>query len=263
MCRRNLSLRSQTSKLVLILSVVNLPSAAGSENCTTAKLKFSPGSATSISPFVPDRLMSPGWSNVYSAGQCVLKTLFFFPMSRGFLYNNISGLCTPLLWLKGSRAENAKAMTPEEGTLYLVKEICRDDFNLQEYGSEGRLMCLQDSTSYGTYLEATSACNASQSHLIAVKTAEILEVVRAIAAGIERWVGMDDLDRNGTYVWQSDGTTLTDEEKLAVFGPGEPNSENANVHCVYYYRETQKLHDKTCMHKHRFICEISLPIFDV
>ncbi|KAK3754358.1 hypothetical protein RRG08_026952 [Elysia crispata] len=244
---------------VLALVVCVIQPATVTVQDPTAELKFSSANASSISPYVPQRLLSPGWDQVPSVVTCAQRTVSTFPESRGFLYNSTSHLCTPLLWLQGQGAANATAVKSHEGKLYLVNDVCPLDFQLLEYGIRGQLTCVQDHTSSHTYLEATAICNASQSYLVAVKTAEKLALVRAVSGGKDRWVGLDDIVEEGNLVWQIDGANMTEEERTAIFPSHEPNDMRGNEDCVQFRQHTQMLNDKSCAVRHGFICEVSLP----
>ncbi|RUS70124.1 hypothetical protein EGW08_022116 [Elysia chlorotica] len=247
------------SVVVLVLCMIKPAKLTAQDPLTD--LKFSVTDPTSVSPLVPYRLTSPGWTGMSSVLACAQRTVSTYPESRGFLYNSVSGLCTPLFWLQGPGADNATGVTSQEGAMYLAKDVCPQDFQVLEYGSKGQLACIKDSTDSQNYGDATSACNALQSRLVAVRTAEKLELVRSISGGDDKWVGLDDLVEEGKMVWQIDGGTMIQEERDAIFPSHEPNDMKGNEDCVQFRGSTQLLNDKSCDEKHGFICEVALPGF--
>ncbi|GFO32973.1 C-type lectin-related protein 4 [Plakobranchus ocellatus] len=216
--------------------------------------KFTAVSADSISPLFPDRLKYPGWLDVSSLLHCTQKTVTNFPASRGFLYNSTSGLCTPLLWLEGADADGALGIQQEEGTLYLQPTICPGDFQLLEFGKQGRVACLKDYSETTDYFNATAVCRASGAYLADVKTAEKLSLIQTVANRKDRWIGLDDIQEEGLHVWQIDGKNMTEEERVAVFPSNEPNDMHGTEDCIQFRQQTQMLNDKTCSVKYGFVC---------
>ncbi|RUS90178.1 hypothetical protein EGW08_002057 [Elysia chlorotica] len=224
-------------------------------------LVFTPTTLTSVSPFVPHRLMSPGWSGIPTVLECAHLTVRGYPQARGYLYHKVTGSCTPLLWLESPTKPSAREVTAEEGTLYL-SGICGNGFTLHEYGLVGDLACLRDSVSTATYKVATRTCASWGGHLASVKTSAKLDLIANISSGESRWIGLDDIDTEGQHIWQSDGSMLTSAEQEAVFGSFEPNNRNGAEDCVEFRRKTQKLNDLPCRYEIRYICEITLPSLD-
>lgn len=258
MCLRQfLYSRGFISVLVVILCAIE--SSKINLEGSILEVKFSVVNQSSISPLVPHRLMSPGWSQVSNAVTCAQRALSTFPSAKGFLHNSTSRTCTPLLWLRGAGAENATEVKSEEGKLFLVKNVCREDFQILEYGREGHVACLQDWSISSSYWEARGTCSVSQAHLVAVKSAEKLDLVRSVSGGEDRWVGLTDIQEKGTFVWDIDGANMTEEERSAVFPSNEPNDSNGKENCVQFRKNTQMLNDKPCNVKHGFICEILVP----
>ncbi|GFS21748.1 E-selectin [Elysia marginata] len=180
-----------------------------------------------------------------------------FRGSQGFLYNPVSGLCTPLLWLEGAQSPNALPVHAEEGDLYLVTRWCSGDgFQLVEI-STGELACVRHITHFASYQTAAQACSSMNSYLVSVKTSAKLDVIRRLASSSNAWVGIDSL--GGSLTWVKDGQGLTEEEKNAVFFPGEPNNAFGDERCVEYSKDFQMLNDIKCENSCTFICEKSLP----
>ena len=114
---------------------------------------------------------------------------------------------------------------------------------------------ISPSTSYGG---GTNKCVDLGGYLATVKTAEKLAMVVEIAQGANLWVGMDDKDKEGRYVWQEDKSVLTQEVKDAVFTPGQPNNGWNVEDCVHYRGSKGRLNDQHCWAKINALCEIPL-----
>ena len=111
------------------------------------------------------------------------------------------------------------------------------------------------------YQESTDFCNTAGSSLAAVRSAGKLDLIREVSGGDDRWIGLDDIAEETTFVWQIDGSNMTEEEKEAIFPSNEPNDMRGNEDCVQFRRHTQKMNDKSCGVRHGFICEIAIPGF--
>jgi len=73
---------------------------------------------------------------------------------------------------------------------------------------------------------------------------------------VHYWVGGNDLEQEGTFVWES--ADVLDVE-ATVWGPGEPNNEYGYEHCVCVDWRSEKLNDMPCTNNNLgFICEKSL-----
>ncbi|RUS68647.1 hypothetical protein EGW08_023591 [Elysia chlorotica] len=227
----------------------------------SVSLAFTATTLTSVSPFVPHRLMSPGWSGIPTVLECAHLTVRGYPQARGYLYHGVSGSCTPLLWLESPTKPSAREVTAEEGTLYL-SGICGNGFTLHEYGLVGDLACLRDSVSTATYKVATRTCASWGGHLASVKTSAKLDLIANISSGESRWIGLDDIDTEGQHIWQSDGSMLTSAEQEAVFFDSEPNDANGAEDCVQFRGPIRKLNDMPCYYGLGFVCEMTIPTVD-
>ena len=86
---------------------------------STEKLQYKKQDPSSLTPYLPERLTSSGWSGLSSVWTCALNSLMEFPNPEGFLYNSVTGLCSPLISMVSPSSPGALAVQPTEGDLYL------------------------------------------------------------------------------------------------------------------------------------------------
>ena len=121
--------------------------------------------------------------------------------------------------------------------------------------STGELVCLWFNSDVTiNYKAATSFCASLGSFLASVKTLPKLRVIQTLVGETKAWVGIDDLVREGTHVWASDGEVLTAQQKQNVFNAGEPN-DSGGEDCVEFSPKGRKLNDIPCYLKRKLICE--------
>ncbi|GFO33431.1 hypothetical protein PoB_005993600 [Plakobranchus ocellatus] len=203
-------------------------------------------------------LSTPGWSEVTSTVNCALRTISKCPLSRGFLYEPAAGQCTPVLWLgqgSGGTVVPAGSADAQQGNLYVNNKTsgsCQNGFEAVEYGNEGNFSCVTILSPPSSYEDATKLCKESGGYLASVKTAEKLQMVVSLAQGQDLWVGLDDLDTDGTLVWQKDGNPLTTEQRNVVFKNGAITKD-----CVQFKESQSKLKDTHCSDTMDAVCESS------
>ena len=221
------------------------------------RLCFTKHNPTSMLPLVPKRLTSSGWRGVSDAFQCARHSLMAFPVSEGFIYNSVSGLCSPLLWLEGPSTSGAQSAQPDEGDLYLSCgfKVCGDQFDTIEVGDTGKLICLKHfNTTTVTHKEASSNCTALEAYLVPVKTKAKLELIQTIATG-DTWVGFEFSRTHGVHFWNKDGDVVTQRQYLKVFANGEPNDQSGLEDCGQFDFVDQALNDIRCDEQFHYICE--------
>ena len=101
------------------------------------RLCFTKEDPTSLLPFVPKRVSPSGLNGIANPLKCARHSLLAFPESRGFLYNPVTGLCSPLVRLEGPSAPGAQSAQPDEGDLYLSCGLCGDQLDIMEVGDTG------------------------------------------------------------------------------------------------------------------------------
>ncbi|GFO45697.1 C-type lectin-related protein 4 [Plakobranchus ocellatus] len=222
--------------------------------------KFSKLPSSSVSS-IAFGLSEPGWNGVSSTASCAIETTTKCLRSRGFIYNQLSRQCIPVLWLhegSGGTAVGVGELHSLPGEFYVNDKIigaCGDGFEAVEYGSERRFCCLVELTSSVTYDDATQQCNNLGGYLATVKTVEKLQMVINIAQGKSFWVGMDDLAQEGMHRWQENGELLTADVQAAVFKTNEPNNDYGVEDCIQYRGSHFNLNDIHCWATMRALCE--------
>lgn len=229
-----------------------------SSSVAARSLSFSPTTLTFISPFLPQRLMSPGWDQILTVLQCAHKTTREFPDARGFLYNEVTKRCTPVLYIVSPNHNDAEPVDAEDGTLYLASEVCTNGFQIYALGTDYEPVCLRDFSTSVNFDTASKTCVSHGGFLTSAKTVDKLELVASLANSGSRWVGLDDIDTEGVFIWHSDGSNLTSEQKDTLFPSGEPNNLG-NEDCIQYRSNFKKLNDFVCSNTVGFVCEIPLP----
>ncbi|KAK0061497.1 low affinity immunoglobulin epsilon Fc receptor [Biomphalaria pfeifferi] len=90
-------------------------------------------------------------------------------------------------------------------------------------------LCLKIFISATSFSLANESCSNIQGRLVMVKSNATKESLVTIMQNMKMdraWVGIDDIQSEGTYVW-SDGSVLTTEEKT-VYIAGQPDDYNNN-----------------------------------
>ena len=113
-----------------------------------------------------------------------------------------------------------------------------------------------------TWDDAWEFCRARDSHIVEVNDKEETEfLVQTCRAQLDSvWLGGNDRETEGTFVWQTSKKTVPSDS----FYPGEPNNAGGNEDCTQLYcggDRVQTLNDAICGHKKKFICEKSKYIF--
>ncbi|GFO31983.1 C-type lectin-related protein 4 [Plakobranchus ocellatus] len=196
------------------------------------------------------------WNQISSEVSCARKTINSCPACRGFLFDAVSGLCVPLIWLH--QRPGAASVLPPAGQLFFT-DVCPKGFQVAVYGNRTQLACVKMITPATTYGHATSVCIDSGGHLASMKTVEKLAMVDSLALGRQLWIGLDDQVDEGVYIWQEDGSQLTDIEMADLFDDNEPNNWRGREDCVHFRGNRGRLNDEPCWSKKIGLCEMSPP----
>ncbi|GFR97417.1 C-type lectin-related protein 4 [Elysia marginata] len=226
-----------------------------------ANFRFKTTDPSSLLPYLPNRITSALQTNIADAVACARYTVTELPSSQGFLYNSVSGQCCPLLWLAGASAPGALPVQPSDGILYLTTtDLCNNGFQIMEIGTTGELACLRYiNTSPKNYAGARTHCSSLGAYLVSVKTVEKLQLVQNIVTGDYSWTGLDDIVKEGEYVWAISGDLVTNQQLNDLFKSGEPNNAGGREDCIEYYSGSGLLNDASCNDVVDYICEIPLP----
>lgn len=99
------------------------------------------------------------------------------------------------------------------------------------------------------------ACKARDSYLYVVKNMDKYYLLRSIFQdGL--WVGLNDIDKEGIYIWSDDQQVYDMSWKDIMFKEGEPNDYLGGEDCVaMLLPPPYKLNDDSCNKTYHSVCE--------
>ena len=83
-----------------------------------------------------------------------------------------------------------------------------------------------------THADAQKACADGGGRLAVLDTDEKLQVGAAVCSGMTCWLGLDDYETEGTFVW-GDGTVLTD----TLWVHGQPDNKDGVERCMHLWHD--------------------------
>ncbi|KAH9492289.1 hypothetical protein Btru_024591 [Bulinus truncatus] len=128
------------------------------------------------------------------------------------------------------------------------------DFQIYEMGSVTTCAWTNESNETVNYTVATAACKARGAHLYTMKSVEKLSY--PLTYGFTYWVGLDDIEVENVFRWADDRSILTNELRVQIFQPGQPN-DYAEQDCCMLHGAGHQINDYHCNALTRYICEIS------
>ncbi|CAG5129956.1 unnamed protein product [Candidula unifasciata] len=167
-----------------------------------------------------------------------------------FLFNSHSGLCTPGAYIN----EKQPLPSSEEGDFF-QSFYCDASKNFSVLSYLKTTACL---ALFGpkTYMEADADCQSKGAYLISVKTLEKYKLMLFNLTGVRNsWIGCDDKESEGRFIWKEDGQVLTKEE-YGLFAPGEPNNYRGAEDCVTILNSAVGLFDYNCSYSQYYVCEM-------
>uniref|UniRef100_A0A2C9LD87 C-type lectin domain-containing protein n=1 Tax=Biomphalaria glabrata TaxID=6526 RepID=A0A2C9LD87_BIOGL len=182
--------------------------------------------------------------------QCSALCLTHFKSCQNVLYNNVKKLC-----LGGADLGSAgiKPSTSQrlysQSTKYCDVSLGYNSTIMRTYG-----LCLSISKPALTFSAANLSCRSRHGRLVITKTNATYDSLLRIMQDMSIdwvWVGLDDGQTEGTYVW-SDGTVATKSEML--FLAGQPDNLY-NSDCIALSRIYLGLDDVSCSGSKIYICE--------
>ncbi|XP_045561153.1 uncharacterized protein isoform X2 [Salmo salar] len=116
--------------------------------------------------------------------------------------------------------------------------------------------CYYTTTMIKTWEESRKDCNERGAHLVIINSREEQTFINGLyGPGNETWIGLTNVDTEGTWKWV-DGTPLT----TAYWKTGKPSSYlGANQDCVEFFHRSSDLgewNDEECHKPNNWICEI-------
>ena len=100
-----------------------------------------------------------------------------------------------------------------------------------------------------TWIEAVAYCEAINSILIEPRNKALNNLAKSFKN--KAWIGASDIDVEGTFVWKSNGESLTYKD----WAPDQPNNDNAEQHCVAIQGNDQWGDFDCTAHTREFICQ--------
>ncbi|CAL1536388.1 unnamed protein product [Lymnaea stagnalis] len=235
---------SYYTMLVYMLSVTSLRLRASNTGVSYKFVKIKPNNTG------PERL-SPGWvdrSRSHCAANCRIR---FSSECRSFMYNNVTRLCTPANDLVPGRP----GPTVTEGDLYLC-DNCQPYPKFVGYENGSTKVAYMYDDDFLTYADATTACNRTNSHLFVPDTLEKVRLFYTIIdASYYTWIGLDDRNAEGKFVWANTGFEIVPRLKNLTFASGQPDNNLDSEDCVHHQPGATGFNDGNCSAVMRFVCE--------
>ena len=151
----------------------------------------------------------------------ILLQFFVFVNSEG--RNSISTLCRYTISLH-SKFQSNIFVVPTAG----CDAISSGGMCYNYFGSTNRI-----------WVDARQQCTSNGYDLATITSLEENSLLVTLNTGSSCWIGLNDIDNEGTYVW-ADGTAST----YTHWTPGEPSGGSED--CTEMYPTTGNWNDKTC-----------------
>ncbi|XP_064089315.1 CD209 antigen-like protein C [Macrobrachium nipponense] len=116
-----------------------------------------------------------------------------------------------------------------------------------------RSSCYFISKDTSTWEESRQKCIALNSDLVKITHDDEYNFLGNLAKGHHTYIGLSDLQEEGTYRWVADDTIHQIVESW--WRKGEPNNHSSGEHCAHYRSPNDGLNDIACDSKFRYICE--------
>ncbi|CAL1538295.1 unnamed protein product, partial [Lymnaea stagnalis] len=125
-------------------------------------------------------------------------------------------------------------------------------------GEDG--ICTYIPSQADSYINASDSCKVHGGVLVTMKTSLKQQLV---ADALNKrpvwnnwlWIGLDDMQQEGTFIW-SDGATCTVDEQNLLFYGGKPSPRTREEDCAVLSKSTFLVNDVICTYKYSYICEI-------
>ncbi|RUS78165.1 hypothetical protein EGW08_014074 [Elysia chlorotica] len=215
---------------------------------------------------------SPSSRSTSRSIRCAMECLEAFPNCTSFLLNSTTGQCI--------QASSPQPLVPElkagHGDLYVSCDT-QNGYQMYTFGSAAACLAAMETTREN-YTDASWRCEELGGYLASVRSWDKLQLLSAAMGGNHSfWVGLDDMDEEGTFVWKEDGqvafkanatSTAADMADVLMGGlwdhPREPNNFGGNEDCTQikyseYFKE-MRLNDYKCFNKNKFVCEMPVQL---
>ncbi|KAK0065174.1 brevican core protein [Biomphalaria pfeifferi] len=160
-----------------------------------------------------------------------------------FLYDSVKKMC---LW--GTDLSSTGIQPTSGQSLYSQSnKYCDVALGYDSTIMRTYQLCLKIVRANVNFSLAKLSCSNIQGQLVMVKSNATKESIVTIMEGMNiesAWVGIDDIQSEGTYVW-SDGSVLTPEER-SVYISGQPDNNKNNQDCTVILQSYRGLDDYVC-----------------
>ncbi|KAK0061493.1 brevican core protein [Biomphalaria pfeifferi] len=170
---------------------------------------------------------------------------------QNFLFDSVKKLC-----LGGADLGSAGIKPSSRDRLYSQStQYCDVSLGYNSTIMRTHGLCLFISTSTKTFSSANSSCASMQGQLVMIKTSAknitMLKIMQELNI-VRAWVGLNDRQTEGTYVW-SDGSLATPTDMKLFIDLQPDNSGNAD--CVIILQKYTGLDDVWCLNNEFYFCE--------
>ncbi|XP_066984536.1 perlucin-like protein isoform X1 [Macrobrachium rosenbergii] len=139
------------------------------------------------------------------------------------------------------------------GIMKMFALMAKDHLVCEEGWFKLRSSCYFISKDASTWEGSRQKCIALNSDLVKITHDDEYSFLRDLAKGYPTYIGLSDLEEEGTYGWVADGTVHQIVESW--WRKGQPNNRNGEEHCIYYHSTNEGLDDAPCGLTYRYICE--------
>ncbi|XP_055893190.1 C-type lectin domain family 4 member M-like [Biomphalaria glabrata] len=109
------------------------------------------------------------------------------------------------------------------------------------------------------YITARSSCRAKDAYLYTVKTMEKLTWLQTNYYKKILWIGLNDIEEEGTYRWEDDNSICSGSWINETFVSGQPSNGKLYTpdgeDCISFFYEVPLLNDAYCFQNYSYICE--------
>ncbi|CAL1536387.1 unnamed protein product [Lymnaea stagnalis] len=186
-----------------------------------------------------------------SRSLCATSCLVRFPNCHGFMYNNVTKLCTP------SSGLSAEQLRPslDEGDLYF-SDSCQSypDFSIKSNLSTHVNVAYYNSPLLN-YTNARAACECMNSHQYVADSLEKYWLMYSLVSVQFRvQAGLNDMAVEGQFVWEDSGQEINSTLKDAILKLGQP-ADWVSEDCAYLHPNQTKFMVGLCSGARAYLCE--------
>ncbi|KAH9513816.1 Low affinity immunoglobulin epsilon Fc receptor [Bulinus truncatus] len=215
---------------------------------TVVNKTFYPVNADNIG-IIPGRTKTTSRSLLHCSFRCLSE----FTNCGFFIYDQKNRLCLPGIDLGSAGTKPAAGQR-----MYLLwPQNCDVSLGYNSSIMKTYGLCLYASKSPVTFSSARSECDKRQGQLVTLKTMSrklaLLDAMKSVSFS-ECWVGLNDMQTEGVYVW-SDGSKVTTSERAMLFAAGQPDNNNTSEDCGAMKLSVKGVDDITCTSLRYYFCE--------